>query len=146
MERLDLILAAMSPAGNDSFSPVQVQKLFFLLDMNIAKQTAGPHFNFEPYDYGPFDKQVYLELKKLRDDGLVEIFDANRYGTVTYQLTNKGHRIGEEALRKLPGSVQKYIGEVVKFIRSLPFAELVSAIYKAYPAMKVNSVFVQTSS
>ena len=29
MERLDLILAAMSPAGNDSFSPVQVQKLFF---------------------------------------------------------------------------------------------------------------------
>ena len=54
------------------FHRFQVQKLFFLLDMNIAKQTAGPHFTFEPYDYGPFDKQVYLELKKMRDDRLVE--------------------------------------------------------------------------
>ena len=146
MERLELILAAMSPAGNDSFSPVQVQKLFFLLDMNIAKQTAGPHFKFEPYDYGPFDKQVYLELGKLRDDGLVEIFEANQYGSRIYRLTNEGRRIGEEALCKLPEAVQKYICEVVKFIRSLSFAELVSAIYKSYPAMKVNSVFVQRTS
>ena len=114
--------------------------------MNIAKQTAGPHFKFEPYDYGPFDKQVYLELNKLRDDGLVEIFEANRYGTRIYRLTNEGRLIGEEARCKLPEAVHKYICQVVKLIRSLSFAELVSTIYKACPEMKVNSVFVQTSS
>ncbi len=114
--------------------------------MNIAKQIAGPHFKFEPFDYGPFDKHVYLELEKLRDDGLVEIFEANRYGSRTYRLTNEGRQIGEEALRKLPAAVQKYVSEVVTFIRSLSFAELVSVIYKAYPNMKVNSVFVHGTS
>ena len=146
MERCKLILAAMSPAANGPFSPVQVQKLFFLLDMNIAKQTEGPHFNFEPYDYGPFDKQVYETLESLDGNGLVEIFEANQYGSKTYRLTNEGHRIGNEALCQLPEAVQPYIREVVKFIRSLSFAELVSAIYQAYPEMGVNSVFVQGKS
>jgi len=34
-----------------------------------------------------------------------------------------------------------YIGRVSQFVRSLPFAELVSAIYTAYPEMRQNSVF-----
>ena len=114
--------------------------------MNIAKQTEGPHFNFEPYDYGPFDKQVYETLESLEGDGLVEIFEANQYGSKTYRLTNEGHRIGNEALCQLPEAVQQYIRELVKFIRSLSFAELVSAIYRAYPEMGVNSVFVQGKS
>ena len=37
--------------------------------------------------------------------------------------------------------VMSYIKEVSKFVRALSFADLVSAIYKAYPEMKANSVF-----
>ena len=33
------------------------------------------------------------------------------------------------------------IEQVSKFVRSLSFEQLVSAIYKAYPRMKANSVF-----
>ena len=72
MDRATFVLAGMAPAGNAPFSPVQVQKLFFLLDRNIANYTAGPHFGFEPYDYGPFDKQVYCDLEAMAADGLIE--------------------------------------------------------------------------
>lgn len=141
MNKRDFILAAMSPAGFGQFTPVQVQKLFFLLDENIAKQTKGPHFNFEPYHYGPYDKDVYTQLNLLKKAGLVEIFQSNIYGLREYRLTNKGYEIGAKALKRLPESVQNYICELVNLIRSLSFIELVTFIYKNYPEMRKNSVF-----
>ena len=41
MDRANYVLASMSPANMDDFSPVQVQKLFFLLDRNNADHTEG---------------------------------------------------------------------------------------------------------
>ena len=140
------MLVAMSPAGTGSFSPVQVQKLFFLLDKNVAVQTKGPHFNFKPYDYGPFDKDVYLELENLRSDGLAEILMPRSHGSRIYKLTDKGLETGARNFEKLPEDIRRYICESVNFVRSLSFAELVSAIYKAYPEMRVNSVFFQEGS
>lgn len=142
MKKNELVLAAMSPAGTDPFSPVQVQKLFFLLDMNIAIQTDGPHFNFKPYHYGPFDKSVYIELECLKDNGLIEILEPDSVSR-TYRLTKKGYDSGSEALCQLSDSIQQYIREVVEVVRSLSFAQLVSAIYQAYPEMRANSVFVR---
>ncbi len=141
MERNELVIAAMSPARDGVFSPVQVQKLFFLLDENISAQTKGPHFRFEPYDYGPFDAKVYRVLESLEEQGLVAITPSNRWASRTYRLTGQGVTKGQQALKRLPAEVQTYIDTIVQFVRSLSFAELVSAIYSAYPKMKVNSVF-----
>ncbi len=141
MERRDFVLASMSPAGQRSFSPVQIQKLFFLLDKHIAEPTGGPHFQFVPYDYGPFDKDVYLELDRLDQEGLVEVLVPNSYRSREYRLTDRGHECGAGALENLPQEVRNYVGEVVNWVRSLSFAELVSAIYTAYPEMRENSVF-----
>lgn len=142
-KRKKFMLFAMSPAGTGSFSPVQVQKLLFLLDENVAAQTGGPHFSFEPYDYGPFDKDVYLELEKLHLKGLVEILMSRGRGSRIYKLTDKGFETGKGDFEKLPEDVRRYIREAVSFVRGLSFAELVSAIYEAYPEMRVNSVFFQ---
>lgn len=141
MERRDFVLASMAPAGQRSFSPVQIQKLFFLLDGHIAEPTGGPHFRFIPYDYGPFDKDVYLELDRLNQEGLIEILVSNSYRSREYRLTDRGHERGVKALKDLPQEVQNYVGAVVNWVRSLSFAELVSAIYTAYPDMRENSVF-----
>ena len=143
MEREIFILAAMSPAGSNSFSPVQVQKLFFLLDEHVAKQTGEPYFDFQPYDYGPFDKDVYIELDQLETKGFVEITSPSNRGMRTYRLTNEGQQVGSDASGQFPDHIQQYIGAAVNFVRSLSFADLVSAIYKAYPRMQVNSVFVE---
>ena len=141
METRDLILLAMSAADGPPFTPVQVQKMFFLLDENISAYIGGRHFNFQPYHYGPFDKKVYLEIEALSGDHLIEIATLDGGRLKTYRLTAEGNKLGKESFKKLPGNVQQYIQDVVDFVRPLSFTELVSAIYQAYPHMKENSVF-----
>lgn len=138
MHRPEIVLAALAPARGGEFSPVQVQKLFFLIDREIAGLVDGPHFNFKPYDYGPFDKHVYHELDRLAVEGLVTISHGRWQ---SYRLTPAGQERGDTLLASLPATARKYIEEAAAFVRSLSFTELVSAIYKAYPEMRANSVF-----
>jgi hypothetical protein len=71
--RQEVMLAALAAESGSVFAPVQVQKLFFLLDQNIASDLGGKQFAFEPYDYGPYDRTVYSELEALSRRGLVTI-------------------------------------------------------------------------
>jgi uncharacterized protein YwgA len=138
-KREDIVLAALASGRFDQFSPVQVQKMFFLIDRNVGEQLGGPYFNFVPYDYGPFDAEVYEEIKKLSDDDFITI---NGYGSLRrYTLTEQGHEKGKSILERFPEVVQKYMSEVSKFVQKHSFTTLVAAIYKDYPEMKVNSVF-----
>lgn len=139
--RQNLVLAALSPAESSSYSPVQVQKLEFLIDRNVSGLTGGPYFNFVPYDYGPFDSEVYAILDALAAQDLVEKSQAVGRSWSTYRLTPEGLRVGRETLGTFDAKAQSYIQEVSQFVRQLSFAALVSAIYKAYPEMKANSVF-----
>ncbi len=134
-----IVLAAMASGHSNEFSPVQVQKMFFLLDRNLGEQIGGPHFNFEPHDYGPFDPNVYEEIKRLSDKGLATIcgFGATR----RYALTASGFEVGKSQFKEFSEHIQQYIGEVSKFVQKHSFTTLVTSIYKAYPEMKINSVF-----
>ena len=139
MNQREIVLAGLAPAKGETHTPVQVQKLFFLIDRNIPKEIEGPLFDFQPYNYGPFDKAVYDVLLLLTFEGLVDI--DSEYNHRTYKLTVKGQEEGEKILKALPGYVQEYIDTVSKFVRKLSFTQLVRSIYKAYPEMKQNSVF-----
>lgn len=140
MDRTELILAGLAAGGQGAvFPPAQVQKLFFLLDREIASYVDGPHFAFVPYDYGPFDSDVYSALDMASFAGLVEI---NRAGRVrTYSLTLEGFARGSAVLSAIREPARTFITRAAKWVNSLSFAQLVSAIYQRYPDMKVNSVF-----
>jgi len=107
-----------------------------LLDRNVANQIGGPHFNFQPYDYGPFDAAVYRELEVLQRKGLVNI--ANYGSRRTYELTAAGQRAGEGVLGTMPGELSNYIAQVATWVRRLSFAQLVGSIYQQYPEMRAN--------
>ena len=141
MDAKNLVMAALAPANGGTHTPVQVQKLLFLVDRNIPEIIGGPHFEFEPYDYGPFDKAVYDILRDLAAEGLVEISEEPGRRWKRYRLTDAGQEIGELVLNKISEKGREYIRQLSTFVRSLTFDQLVSAIYKAYPEMKVNSVF-----
>ena len=143
MKRTDLVLAALSPAGTATYTATQVQKLLFLIDRNIAASTGGPHFEFEPHHYGPLDLALYHELGSLESADAVIMTEPKGLGARSYRLTDAGMKQGEQVLVSLPPDAQRYIHDAVEFVRSLPFAELVGAINKAYPEMAVNSVFAQ---
>jgi hypothetical protein len=139
--RQKVVLAALAAERSSSFAPVQVQKLFFLLDQNIAADIGGPQFSFEAYDYGPFDRSVYYELEALAQKGLVAIEATSDASRRKFSLTAAGYEAGRAVLAQLSGRAQDYLPRVSAWVRSLSFAELVGSIYKQYPAMKANSVF-----
>jgi hypothetical protein len=139
MERRNFVLAALSVANGATYTPVQVQKLFVLIDREIPKLVNGPHFTFEPYNYGPFDQEVYRELELLEMGGYVELVPQSTWSA--YRLTDQGQESGEEYLNQIDKKAIAYIRQASEFVRSLSFTQLVSAIYKAYPEMRENSVF-----
>jgi uncharacterized protein len=140
-QRQMIVLAALAVESGSVFAPVQVQKLFFLLDQNLASDLGGKQFSFEPYDYGPYDRAVYSELETLALRGLVTIEATAGAGRRRFSLTAAGYEAGQKVLRQLTPRAQDYLVRVSSWVRSLSFAELVGAIYQQYPDMKVNSVF-----
>lgn len=139
MNRTDLVLAALSTGNGQAFRPVQVQKLFFLIDHNIAKLLGGCHFDFKPFNYGPFDAAVYREIEALAAKGLAEVLPEHSWRI--YRLTEAGQNAGKTAFNGLPERARRYIQDASEFVRKHGFSTLVSAIYRAYPEMKANSVF-----
>lgn len=137
----EFVLAALSTAEGRPFQPVHVQKLFFLIDQELSPRLGGKYFHFRPYDYGPFDSQVYMTLERLELDGLVEITQEAEHSARRYSLTEAGQRQGEEYFKSLEPNIARKIRTFSNFVRKSSFAGLVNAIYRRYPEWKANSVF-----
>jgi len=138
MEQKDILLACLAVAGKESYQPVQIQKLVFLLQDRGLKENA---FNFVPFDYGPFDPQIYKTLEELSDNGLVEIVGEPFAKNRKYRLKPEGQEKATIAFNKLSPQNQEYILRLFSWVKGLTFAELVGAIYADYPDMRKNSVF-----
>ena len=140
MKRSNYMLAVLATANNDEYTPVQIQKLFFLLDRNITERNKIPSFNFEPYYYGPFDKEIYTELNNLQTQNLLSL-NYSYNNLKKYKLTPEGQRIGEKIFNAFDKGLKDYIKRTNEYVRKLSFEQLIKAIYKEYPDTKVNSIF-----
>ena len=139
LSKEDILFAGLAVSKGVTHSPVQVQKLFFLIDKNVAKDIGGPFFDFQAYNYGPFDKEIYKLLQVFSTRGYIEIIRENTWRE--YRLTKEGQDLGEKILRRIPAEINNYLEKISKFVLSLSFSELVMAIYKEFPEMRKNSVF-----
>lgn len=142
MKREDLLLAVLAAAGGRPYQPVQIQKVMFLLDRNVPELiTDGEPYGFEPYDYGPFDKQVYKDAEHLSHINLAEITPSPNGRWKRYAASGEGFERGEAILDGLSDEHRSYIEAISQWVRSLGFNQLVKSIYEAYPEMKSNSIF-----
>jgi hypothetical protein len=101
----------------------------------------GPRFNFQPYDYGPFDSDVYSVIETLQARGEAIIAPSPAGNWNTYAASDEGAERGQKLLSALDDEVWKYIEKVSDWVRSLSFKSLVKSIYEAYPRMRENSIF-----
>lgn len=137
----ELVMVAMSPAGTSSFTPVQIQKLVFLVEDRLGKALGGSSFRFQAYDYGPFDKAVYRALESLSERGHVDI-SWDLAGLRRYSLTDSGEKAAKVLTKKITDKdAARGIRRLCDWVQDQSFSSLVAAIYKAYPKMRENSVF-----
>jgi hypothetical protein len=142
MTKREVVLVLLAAAGGSPLTPVQLQKAAFLVQRQAPWLIKGAPFKFEPYDYGPYDRQVYHEAETLAAKGDVLVVPHGGGGRWnTYAATGQGVSAAQALLAKQPAKVQDYLRNVTRWVMSQSFSGLVKSIYAAYPDMKVNSVF-----
>ena len=142
LDRHEMALVVLSLAEGAEFTPVQIQKALFLASEKVPGGFK-PHsrYDFQPYDYGPFDQRVYSDVEWLAGHGLARIDQRPGSRWRTYAATETGLSQGERLTRDLSPEHLVVLKKIVKLVRNLSFNDLVSAIYRAYPAMRARSVF-----
>jgi hypothetical protein len=141
LNRDEVLLVMLALADGRLLTPVQIQKSLFLASEEVGDAfRSTSKYKFEPYDYGPFDKQVYADAQALAAKGLVSIGTDPR-GWSTYAATADGLRRAADLRARLKGGQHEMLGRIVGVVRKLSFTQLVSAIYKKYPRMRERSVF-----
>ena len=140
MERQDFLLMAVAAAEGKPLTPVQLQKSLFMISKNL-KGIPDPFYTFEPYHYGPFDIEIYSDANSLEDEGWVVSIQSNRGRWKETAITPNGLKKAETLVKELSEPAAKYVREIVQWVQSLSFSDLVKEIYRLYPEYRENSVF-----
>ena len=139
-DAVTLVVLALADGGD--FTPVQIQKALFLASEEVPDAfELLSRFNFQPYDYGPFDSAVYSEIERLEQNGLAEIAYAPNGRWRLYRATEEGIERAQNLYAALTAQQVELLKRIVRLVRTLSFNELVSAIYRSYPRMRERSVF-----
>jgi uncharacterized protein YwgA len=141
MKRTDWALIVIDEAGPGSLSPVQIQKTLFLISKRLPREAGRDFYKFVPYNYGPFNSEIYSDLTELVTAGLVKRIQYAGREWAGYQITEKGHQAAAKLQSQLNDRVLQYITRIVKWVMSVTFTQLLTAIYNAYPEYKAKSVF-----
>jgi hypothetical protein len=92
-------------------------------------------FDFQPYDYGPFDSAVYRSRDSLIAQGLLE----SSGGYEACLLTEAGrHRAGELELQH--GENAEWLKRIGHWASSRSFAQLLREVYAEYPEFAARSI------
>lgn len=137
----DWTLLVIAAAKGRAVQPVHLQKALFLLSENLSQKDLGTSrfYDFQAYDYGPFDGSIYSDAGTLALEGMVEIDLAPYYRE--YRVTEQGQKRAQELRSEISPYAVQYLEKVVRWVQSMSFNDLIEAIYRAYPKMAVNSVF-----
>lgn len=131
---------ALAAAEGRPLSPVQLQKVLFLL--GEKGKIGRDYYTFRPYNFGPFSAEIYQDAESLESEGLVRI-DRKEPGRpwALYAATADGIAAADRI--KVDARTRDYVQRLVDWARSLSFQELVSAVYREFPKQRVNSIFVE---
>jgi uncharacterized protein len=140
--RSEMLLAILAASNGRPYTPVQIQKATFLVTRNLPHLVdIGQNYVFAPYDYGPFDQNVYNDAQMMRLEGHVEITQPQGVRWSQYAASDEGVERGRRLLDALGKRDRSYIESISHWVRILTFEQLVKAVYDKYPEMRVNSIF-----
>ena len=141
LTRKDWLLLALSKCSGGAMSPVQIQKALFLFGQEAGDSIGTDFYSFQPYDYGPFDAAIYVDLRRLTNLGHVMGSWSPDRSWKTYMITGTGRKAALALENKVDARLADYLGRIVAWVRGRSFPDLLRSVYAAYPQFAVNSVF-----
>ncbi|NLX99285.1 MAG: DUF4065 domain-containing protein [Rhodopirellula sp.] len=135
---LDVIQHKPSSQDEKVVEPVllvtAMMKLMFLIQM---KGTAKRRFyEFVPYHYGPFAKELYADLEKLQEDGLISIDNGEEDKT---KITLADPAKAKELTDQLPEELREDVQAIIDEYGALKHNELLDRVYEEFPAYAKKS-------
>lgn len=134
-----LLLFIGLPGGKFYTDQIRVMKGMFLLDKE-GPQELQNLYEFEPYDYGPFDTQIYRDLDSLEAQGLIEIRHIAGTNRQVYGLTARGQERADKLMTDAPQSITAAIRAAKELVTSRSFTSLLQYVYSKYPAYAARTV------
>jgi hypothetical protein len=138
--RQEWLLLALARRNGQPMTPVQIQKAMFLMGAEAKQFVGSAFYKFVPYNYGPFDADVYSDLDVMAAQGLISSAATGR-GWKMYAVTPTGLAAAAEIKKATDKKAVSFLESVVDWVCSLSFPALLRAIYDKYPKFKENSVF-----
>jgi hypothetical protein len=136
IDRDDLLLLIAKGAEDAPypFDAIRTMKSAFIVSQRGLVEWRGL-FDFQPYDYGPFDAAVYRSRDSLLGQGLLE----RTGGYDACMLTEDGQRhVGELEARL--GENADWLKRIGRWASSRSFAQLLREVYAEYPEYAARSI------
>ena len=129
----DLILLAF----NDMqviYGKTFIQKLFYI----IKRQIKGLDiFEYYPYNYGPFSKELNQAINDLIEEGYIQEKRKGKY--FLYQITDDGMKAAKK--QKTIRSVEKNnVLKICQHVKKFTPREILEYVYKKYPQTTIRSL------
>jgi uncharacterized protein YwgA len=119
---------------------VRIQKSLFLF-AERSKALGSEKYDFVPYHYGPFSFDIYPDLDRLVEQGLLRLEVADASTSPRYSLTGAGARSVEELRHTAPPERLDLLRSLRDWVTERSFRTLLNDVYRLYPQFAVNSVF-----
>ena len=144
LTREEWLLLALSKSPGGTMSPVQIQKALFLFGQEAGGSLGTGFYAFEPYDYGPFDAAIYVDLRRMVSLGHVRGEWSPGRSWKNYTITRHGRKAAFVLENDADARLAEFLGRIVTWVRRRSFSDLLRSVYAAYPEFAVNSVFRAT--
>lgn len=144
------LLMIKAEDGEEVSGITRFQKLVFLAQMGgleddpIPSLETDSKYEFEPYDYGPYSKELYDNLDSLVEKGLVKTQKRETPSGNTrkdYSLTEEGRDLLDRASKL--GDISEIDKKIIRGIKrkynDMPLFELIDKVYAGYPEYAKNS-------
>lgn len=135
IDSIDIILIVIYCAGGTIRGMTRLQKILFLL-----QQEAGlGNFNFVPYKFGPFSREITSLVNTLVNQNLLTIKSEAEYNFLqespvqVISLTEMGRAETKKTIEKLDKITLLKVRFLVRRFVQIPLTYLIAYVYAKYP-------------
>jgi len=150
MHRKMLPMALLDASEEDQVEGrTRLQKLVFLMEQELDEVPAAsldsPDYNFIPYDYGPFSKELYDDLDSLEEAGFIDVEEepmADGKVKYIYRLTRQGQSwVQNQLADSSAGEAHSLAENLASEYNDMLLSDLIDEVYAEYPEYAENSVW-----